>query len=879
VGLSFASWSAAPAFAQAPPAIEEESVLDVSAGSATLSARIDAHELETEYRFEYGPTSSYGQTAPVPAASVAPEFAGGEVSAHVQGLLAHTTYHFRVVVSNSLGTVDGNDQTFQTQSTTGGSALPDGRQWEMVSPAQKRGALIFAIGQGSEGQVDMIQAAADGGALAYLTSAPTEANPKGYALTEELLSTRGPAGWASRDISPPHTDPTGLSNSAEYRLFSPDLSQGIVQPHGVFEPALSAEASEQTAYLRTNYPSGKANDPCTASCYHPLVTGKLGYANVPPGTVFAIEEAYPCNPKWSCGPQFVGATPDLSHVALESFVPLTSTPPAEPGERYLYEWSDGKLVPVGVLPDGELASNAWLGASRSRNVRHAISDDGSRVFWSKEAPGSEPGLYMRDTVKSETVQIAPSIGRFEYAAWFQTASSDGSKVFFNTANRLTADSGGGSEALDMYECEIVEVAGALQCKLSDLTPLSSSGEAASVQGTVLGASEDGSYVYFVANGVLAPGAVPGKCVNGQEGPPAPPGATCNLYVHHDGATKLVAVVSVEDWVDWTHGSTLLSLNLQSARVSSDGRWLAFMSKRELTGYDNHDALSGERDEEVYLYDAQSGRVVCASCNPTGARPVGAVDHNGLVDGEGNWEKQWLAANIPGWTSYYPGAFGQTVYQSRFLSDSGRLFFNSTDALVPQDVNSTWDVYQYEPPGVGGCEISSPTFGERSSGCVGLISSGSSAEESAFLDASESGGDVFMLTVAKLSGQDVDTALDVYDAHECSAASPCIRPPAAQPPPCTTGDSCKAALTPQPAIFGSPASATFSGAGNIGPSITSSVKRKHFTPKGSTRAQRLAKALKACGRKPKHKRAVCERQARARYAKQARRANAKRGGKG
>ena len=100
----------------------------------------------------------------------------------------------------------------------------------------------------------------------------------------------------------------------------------------------------------------------------------------------------------------------------------------------------------------------------------------------------------------------------------------------------------------------------------------------------------------------------------------------------------------------------------------------------------------------------------------------------------------------------------------------------------------------------------------------LISSGTSSEESAFLDATESGGDVFFLTTAKLVPQDIDDAADVYDAHECTAQSPCIAAAAGAAAAVHDGsDSCKPAPTPQPSIFGAPASATFSGAGNVTPS--------------------------------------------------------------
>ncbi len=61
----------------------------------------------------------------------------------------------------------------------------------------------------------------------------------------------------------------------------------------------------------------------------------------------------------------------------------------------------------------------------------------------------------------------------------------------------------------------------------------------------------------------------------------------------------------------------------SSRVSPDGRYLAFMSERPLTGYDNTDAVSGQPDEEVFLYDAgnkQAGvRVVRPDRRASGRR--------------------------------------------------------------------------------------------------------------------------------------------------------------------------------------------------------------------------------------------------------------------
>jgi len=165
-------------------------------------------------------------------------------------------------------------------------------------------------------------------------------------------------------------------------------------------------------------------------------------------------------------------------------------------------------------------------------------------------------------------------------------------------------------------------------------------------------------------------------------------------------------------------------------------------------------------------------------------------------------------------------------------------------------------------------------GEEAAGCVGLISSGNSSEESAFLDASETGGDVFFLTAAKLAPQDQEASYNIYDAHECTSASPCTTPPV-PPPPCDTEASCRPSPTPQPPIYGAGPSETFSGPGNLAPGPSSSPKVKSAA---QLKAERLAKALKACRKdRSKEKRLVCEKQARERYGAKA--GATKRGGAG
>jgi DNA-binding beta-propeller fold protein YncE len=854
------------------PSVVSDSVSEVTGTGALLGGEVKLRSLsdegETKYYFEYGvcpSANACGSTyeAQTPAGELPASFEEEAVdAAPIEGLRPGVTYHYRLVAENEFSEhaktpAFGEERAFTTQSA-GGFELPDDRLWEMVSPVQKHGALIEPIGQ--EG---VIQASVNGNAITYHANAPIELGAQGATNQVQVLSTRGPGGWSSHDIELPHGTTGKPENEGEaYRFFSEDLSLALVQPMGAFEPALSAEASEVSPMLRSDYLNGNVAELCLPTagmhCYRPLVTGKEGYANVPPGTHFGEAEVggsfAPC-PQSAvfCGPNMDGASENDEHVVFSSYAQLTET---QAPSGSLYEWNAGKLAVVDELPEHSGIAPGLLGGGIIK--RHAISPDGSRVVWTDQATGA---IYLRlvntsDPNASSTVLIG--------GGEFQTANREVTKIFFT--------SGG-----DLFEYDL----GAAE-PLIRLT-----NGAAILPAAIIGASEDGSYAYFVANGALdsaGEGAVQGNCNRVGTGPW--PGQLCNLYVYHDGSTKLIAVLSAEDGPDWADESP--GLQDLTARVSPDGRFLAFMSARDLTGYDTRDARTGAPDEEVYLYDSETGRLACASCEPSGARPhgveYGLAGENVplLADGYEVWSRfARLAASVPGWTAYDSRNL-YAAYQSRYLSDSGRLFFNSDDGLVPRDGNGTWDVYEYEPEGMGpegarcgpaaasGSDVFKPAHSavvegrgvEEGAGCVALISSGSSSEESAFLDASGDGGDVFFLTAAKLAPQDGDNAFDVYDAHECSAVSPCSPVSAAQPQACETESSCKAAPTPQPAIFGAPASATFFGEGDL------LVSPPAVAPpsKPLTRAQKLARALKSCRKdRRRSKRVACEKQARHRYA--------------
>jgi hypothetical protein len=104
----------AVALAAAPPATTG-SATNVSQTTATLNGTVDAQGIDTTYYFEYGTSTSYG------VKTTEQHTSGGaaSVSADLGGLTTDTTYHYRVVASNTNGTTTGADRTFHTAQAPG----------------------------------------------------------------------------------------------------------------------------------------------------------------------------------------------------------------------------------------------------------------------------------------------------------------------------------------------------------------------------------------------------------------------------------------------------------------------------------------------------------------------------------------------------------------------------------------------------------------------------------------------------------------------------------------------------------------------------------------------------------------------------------------
>ena len=93
-----------------PVAITNPATL-IASFSATLNGAVDPHELTTTVYFQYGATTSYGNTT---GSQTKSGNTYQNVSANISGLSANTVYHFRIVATNSLGTRYGSDRTFTT---------------------------------------------------------------------------------------------------------------------------------------------------------------------------------------------------------------------------------------------------------------------------------------------------------------------------------------------------------------------------------------------------------------------------------------------------------------------------------------------------------------------------------------------------------------------------------------------------------------------------------------------------------------------------------------------------------------------------------------------------------------------------------------------
>jgi hypothetical protein len=664
-----------------------------------------------------------------------------------------------------------SNEAIRAEQGAAALSLPDCRAYELASPGSipslsKLSTLDFGGGKASP----------EGNAISYFSRYPAVGS---QTSSETWLSRRTANGWTLTSLDPQLTPaPTENAICQPGVSLSEALDAFLLSAGGDLESvevSASGECGIPAKELVPGEPSGYAN------LY--LRRGDGPYALVNPTPVGVT----PANAT------FQAASSDLSRVVFSEAAELT--PESVPGSN-LFEWSDGSVRAIGILPNGAhvpaklgAATREWGGGELSgpllglAPVSHAVSADGERVFFEangnlylRENAGQAPAAVADCRTTSEpdlacTLQLDRSIGAgSDGGGVFQFASRDGSRVFFTSDHALTFPASAQAGKPDLYEYD-VSVG-----KLTNLTAVGSS-EAANVRG-FSGGSDDGSHLYFVARGVLT-----GSEQNGQ-GEVALPGQP-NLYLARDGDLTYVATLSPWEAVPiggkdqhnwWETAQTGAEFGHLKTAWSPSGGYFLFSSRKSLTGFDNTPSEPGlcgsEACEELFLYDAEAEELSCVSCDPGADRPVA---HTRLVE-----RAEFLR--------FAPGP----RYAARVVLDSGQVFFETENSLSARDVNGFQDVYEYR------------------SGGLSLISSGTGEGGSAFVDASADGRDVFFVTPEAPVRADRDRLPSIYDARVNGGFAEPPLPPA----PCA-GEDCRPPGPPPPAAL-PPPTVTVVGPGNVRP---------------------------------------------------------------
>ena len=211
------SASAGPVFVTTPasPAIAQTLGVSVTDDSATLGAKINPLNSPVSYQFEWGLSTAYEHKAPLapeqlPRADNAYHFVGTALT----GLAPATTYHYRIVATNTqlAEQTIGADRTFTTRAVPGTPAscpndssrvglsanLPDCRAYEFVTPGLGGAGPPAGL---SGLAVNGVRA--DGGAIAFIAAnAPTDSEGA-TATTNTVLAARGAEGWSTKGLSAP----------------------------------------------------------------------------------------------------------------------------------------------------------------------------------------------------------------------------------------------------------------------------------------------------------------------------------------------------------------------------------------------------------------------------------------------------------------------------------------------------------------------------------------------------------------------------------------------------------------------------------------------------------------------------------------------------
>jgi hypothetical protein len=690
--------------------------------------------------------------------------------------------------------------------------LPDGRVYEQVSPADKNGNVAEYFGEGLGYSV----AAADGEAVLFSGSGPMGTSVSGD--DRSFVARRSAGGWSTTSALPRVKEALGFFVAGVKTLLpSADLSHMAFTSGGpyVTAPAPGDPRESANLYLAGSDPFAEPAwlaQPTIADPFPALGKDANSQDFSFAGAAADLSTVYFTYP----GTLLAADVPRDPYVDPEGILQFSAAGFYESKDGVLSsaaELPDGSVSPFGALPAAELETGGAGDETTPDDFDNEVSTDGSRAFFVSPDPGKSlsacnpsdagsggcvPQLYVRESEgegaseRRKTVLVSqdtllPAVAGLPAPAPdgpltvrhlhvergsggstpkpYVYASPDGSQAFFESADALTNDA-----PEDGFPKEYD-----FDTHTNTLTYMPGVTDGLGGTATVLASAQDGSSLLFAQRENPSP----------QEEAEQKVGRVTQLDLYSSGTEGSGGgTVRTITALPASEISEEGKVYVPSARATADGSVFVFSTNSPLPGgFNNADS------QQVYRYQVSGNSLSCISCPPAGVTPS---DEANLANGDnGN-------ARI--------GVQGTLIGTRAISADGSRVYFDTPDALVPQDTDGVVDVYEWE------------------NGAVYLISSGTSARASFLLDNSESGDDLFFATADGLVPGDTDGAYDVYDARV-------PRPGDSQPPaevPCA-GDVCQG--PPRvPAPLGAPASATFSGPGNPAPSpaVTPSPTKKTTT---------------------------------------------------
>jgi hypothetical protein len=747
--------------------LAREFASDVHSESALLNAEINPGGEATAYHFEYGPddcTATPCTTVPVPDVAIGSGNTYLLRSIRLDGLEPATTYHFRVVATNGIGS-GGYDTTFTTfaftpeykdrcgnvlaRQQTGAGLLLDCRAYELVSAADTGGYDVESnlvpgqhpyAGYPDASDPPRVLYGVHNGAIPGTPGHPTN---KGI---DPYIATRGSDSWATSYQGVPADNPFAAAPFSS-------VPSGADSQLDTFAFGAAGGCSPCFGGGYTGIPVRLANGQ--------LVQGMAGALDPGPS---ATQDGYVAERVSADGTHLVfGSTSKFEEDGNDN------------GDASIYvrDLGSGETHVVSKEPAGgnlaclQGAGECNAGEGDADGIAElAISADGSRVLVAQKVGTDGKGnrlwhLYMNVDGADHTIDVTPGAST---GVHFDGMTSDGFKVFF-TARQPLAGTDDNDTSADIFEA-------ALSDSAATLTRISTGSGTGDTDSCAPALSDGGAQAHWNSIGgtptcdavaIAGGGGVGGEDgtvfflspeqLDGSDGVADQP----NLYVARPGdAPQFVATLDPDDDVVRNAIGLAEARRTDDFQVTPDGEFTVFATTVSLSGYAN----AGHT--EVFRYAAGSDGPECVSCNPTNSNAIGdaTLAPNGLS-----------------------------------ISDSGQVFFNSEDPLSLRDSDNVLDVYEWEPAGTGDCSDQTPVYSAESGSCTSLISSGISAFDSKLMGASSDGTDVFFFTHDVLAEQDGNGPITkLYDARVnggffavpppalCAASDECHGPSSAPPGP-------------------------------------------------------------------------------------------------